>query len=127
MLKVRFVTALAAVLLISGVSATAVEARKFSPAVQAARDYALERIGETQFQCLDVLFERESHWNPKSYNKHSGAYGIPQALPGSKMAKAGKDWKTNPTTQVKWGLMYIKSRYGTACAALNHAYSTGWY
>jgi hypothetical protein len=92
-----------------------------------AREYALSKIGKVQFNCLDILFARESRWRDNAMNKHSGAYGIPQALPGSKMAKAGADWLTNPTTQVKWGLMYISGRYGSACNALQHSYNTGWY
>jgi hypothetical protein len=92
-----------------------------------AREYALSRIGATQFACLDILFDRESRWRDNAMNKRSGAYGIPQALPGDKMAHAGADWKTNPVTQVRWGLGYISGRYGSACAALQHSYSVGWY
>jgi hypothetical protein len=80
-----------------------------------------------QFPCLDKLWTRESHWNYKSYNSSSGAYGIPQAVPGDKMAKFGDDWKTNPATQIKWGLDYIKNRYGTPCKAWDHSEATGWY
>jgi len=83
--------------------------------------------GDDQFGCLVKLWDRESHWNYKAQNKYSGAYGIPQALPGSKMASAGKDWKTNPATQIKWGLGYIKGRYGSPCSAWSHSQSTGWY
>jgi len=80
-----------------------------------------------QFPCLDKLWTRESHWNYKSYNSSSGAYGIPQAVPGKKMAEFGDDWKTNPATQIKWGLDYIKNRYGTPCKAWDHSQATGWY
>ena len=80
-----------------------------------------------QMPCLDKLWTRESHWNYKSYNGSSGAYGIPQAVPGDKMAKFGADWKTNPATQIKWGLDYIKNRYGTPCKAWDHSEATGWY
>jgi hypothetical protein len=80
-----------------------------------------------QFPCLDKLFDKESGWNYKATNRSSGAYGIPQALPGSKMASAGSDWKTNPATQIKWGLGYIKGRYDTPCGAWSHSQSTGWY
>jgi hypothetical protein len=80
-----------------------------------------------QMPCLDKLWTRESHWNYKSYNSSSGAYGIPQAVPGSKMAKFGADWKTNPATQIKWGLDYIKNRYSTPCNAWDHSQATGWY
>jgi hypothetical protein len=80
-----------------------------------------------QFPCLDKLFARESGWNPRASNAGSGAYGIPQALPGSKMASEGSDWKTNPATQIKWGLGYIEGRYNTPCGAWSHSQSTGWY
>ncbi|MET4703931.1 transglycosylase SLT domain-containing protein [Frigoribacterium sp. UYMn621] len=82
--------------------------------------------GEDQFACLVSLFNRESHWNVYAANP-SGAYGIPQALPGSKMASAGADWATNPATQISWGLGYIAARYGTPCGAWGHSQSTGWY
>lgn len=82
---------------------------------------------DSEFQCLVSLWNRESHWNPYAYNASSGAYGIPQALPGSKMASAGADWQTNPATQISWGLGYIAGRYGTPCGAWNHSQSTGWY
>nr|WP_203912957.1 lytic transglycosylase domain-containing protein [Rhizocola hellebori] len=77
--------------------------------------------------CLEPLWTKESGWNHTSSNGGSGAYGIPQALPGSKMAAYGDDWKTNPATQVKWGLSYIKSRYGTPCNAWATFQSKGWY
>ncbi|MFG2005689.1 transglycosylase SLT domain-containing protein [Spirillospora sp. NPDC048911] len=80
-----------------------------------------------QFKCLVKLWNRESHWNHKARNRSSGAYGIAQALPGRKMRSAGKDWRTNPKTQIKWGLGYIKGRYGTPCRALSHSNSRGWY
>ena len=70
----------------------------------------------TQFSCLDNIWTRESGWRVNAANA-SGAYGIPQALPGSKMATAGADWQTNPATQIKWGLGYIQSKYGTPCNA----------
>jgi len=82
---------------------------------------------DKQFGCLVRLWDRESHWNYKSENSRTGAYGIPQAVPGSKMRSAGADWRTNPATQIKWGLGYIKGRYGTPCAAWDHSQSTGWY
>ena len=80
-----------------------------------------------QFPCLDNLWKKESGWNYRASNRSSGAYGIPQALPGNKMAKFGSDWQTNPATQIKWGLDYIEGRYGTPCAAWSHSQSTGWY
>jgi hypothetical protein len=80
----------------------------------------------SQFGCLVNLWNRESGWNVHAANP-SGAYGIPQAKPGSKMASAGPDWQNNATTQIKWGLSYIKSRYSTPCGAWSHSQSTGWY
>ncbi|MEE6281362.1 G5 domain-containing protein [Georgenia sunbinii] len=83
--------------------------------------------GGDQFQCLDQLWERESNWRTTAENPSSGAYGIPQSLPGSKMASAGSDWRTNPATQITWGLDYIAGRYGTPCGALSHSHARGWY
>lgn len=83
--------------------------------------------GADQFSCLDRLWMRESNWNHLAMNPSSGAYGIPQALPGGKMASHGADWRTNPATQIAWGLDYIAGRYGTPCGALNHSYARGWY
>jgi hypothetical protein len=83
--------------------------------------------GESQFQCLDRLWQKESGWSYTAYNASSGATGIPQSLPGSKMATAGADWQTNATTQVTWGLGYIASAYGTPCSAWSHSQSVNWY
>ncbi len=83
--------------------------------------------GEDQWVCLDRLFTRESNWNPYAENRSSGAYGIPQALPGSKMGTVASDWRTNPATQITWGLNYIAGRYGTPCGAWAHSQSVGWY
>jgi len=83
--------------------------------------------GNGEFGCLVSLWNRESHWRHTARNRSSGAYGIPQAMPGSKMAKFGADWQTNPNTQIKWGVNYIEKRYGTPCGALAHSNSTGWY
>ena len=80
-----------------------------------------------QWPCLDKLFKKESGWNHHASNSSSGAYGIPQALPGSKMGKFGSDWRTNPATQIKWGLDYIEGRYNTPCGAWSHSQNTGWY
>ncbi|HEX3749559.1 MAG TPA: lytic transglycosylase domain-containing protein [Streptosporangiaceae bacterium] len=81
----------------------------------------------SQFSCLEPLWEHESGWNPSAANPSTGAYGIPQASPGSKMASAGPDWKTNASTQIKWGLGYIKDTYGSPCAAWSHEQADGWY
>jgi hypothetical protein len=80
-----------------------------------------------QFSCLDSLWNVESGWNPTAENPNSGAYGIPQALPGSKMASAGPDWQTDAATQILWGLQYIQATYGSPCAAWSHEEATGWY
>ncbi|NLW13117.1 MAG: hypothetical protein GX037_01060 [Trueperella sp.] len=83
--------------------------------------------GMDQWSCLDSLWQRESNWNHTAMNSSSGAYGIPQSLPGSKMATAGADWQTNPATQIRWGLGYIQGRYGSPCAAWGHSQARGWY
>jgi len=81
----------------------------------------------SQFGCLDSLWTRESGWNVHADNPSSSAYGIPQALPGAKMASAGPNWESNPVTQIRWGLGYIQSRYGSPCNAWGHSESHGWY
>jgi hypothetical protein len=81
----------------------------------------------TQLYCLAELWNQESSWLWYADNPSSGAYGIPQSLPGSKMASAGSDWQTNPKTQIKWGLGYIQSVYGSPCDAWNHEVKYGWY
>jgi peptidoglycan DL-endopeptidase CwlO len=83
--------------------------------------------GKRQWPPLKWLWNRESGWNKYAHNPYSGAYGIPQALPGSKMASAGNHWRTNATTQIRWGLRYIKSRYGRPRVAWNHELAYGWY
>ena len=81
----------------------------------------------TEYDCLYSLWAKESGWRYNAYNAGSGAYGIPQSLPGSKMASAGADWETNPATQITWGLGYITGRYETPCGAWGHSQSAGWY
>lgn len=103
-----------------GYSATAVDAN--NPAELKA--IAAEMIGaygwgEADMQCLDLLWEKESNWNPSAENPESGAYGIPQSWPAEKLATAGDDWRTNPITQMTWGMDYIAAVYGTPCAAWN--------
>ena len=80
-----------------------------------------------QFSCLDPLWEHESGWSVTAYNPGTGAYGIPQAMPGGKMASAGPDWQTDAATQIRWGLGYIKDTYGSPCGAWAHEEATGWY
>ena len=80
-----------------------------------------------QFNAFSKIVEHESGWNISATNASSGAYGLVQALPASKMASAGSDWKTNPATQIKWGLDYMNSRYGSPAAAWNFWQANGWY
>ncbi|CAB4847677.1 unannotated protein [freshwater metagenome] len=80
-----------------------------------------------QFTCLNNLWIRESQWDPRAKNPTSGALGIPQALPAWKMRAAGSDWRTNPQTQMTWGLGYIKARYGTPCGAWSAFQQKNWY
>ena len=83
--------------------------------------------GDDQWGCLESLWMKESGWNHTAMNPSSGAYGIPQSLPGSKMASAGADWQTNPATQIAWGLGYISERYGSPCNAWAHSQAVNWY
>ena len=83
-------------------------------------------MGNDQYDCLVSLWNRESHWSVTAANP-DGAYGIPQALPGNKMASVGADWRTSAKTQILWGLGYISGRYGTPCGAWAHSQATGWY
>lgn len=82
---------------------------------------------ENEWACLYQLWARESGWRVDANNQGSGAYGIPQALPGSKMASVGDDWQTNYETQIKWGLGYVNGRYGSPCGAWAHSEDVGWY
>jgi hypothetical protein len=81
----------------------------------------------SQFSCLQPLWALESGWSVSASNPSSGAYGIPQALPGSKMASAGPDWQSDAATQIRWGLQYIQGTYGSPCAAWSHEEADGWY
>lgn len=83
--------------------------------------------GDGQFSCLAKLWQKESGWNYQAYNKSGGATGIPQSLPGNKMAAAGADWQTNASTQIAWGLAYINGSYGSPCAAWSHSQAVNWY
>ncbi len=102
------------------------------PAPGTSKQYALAQLlsmgfDSDQYSCLVTLWDRESNWRVNAVNSGSGAYGIPQALPGAKMASEGEDWLTNPRTQINWGLNYIKGRYGAPCGALAHSNKFGWY
>ncbi|MGW4023163.1 aggregation-promoting factor C-terminal-like domain-containing protein [Streptomyces sp. NPDC005009] len=93
-----------------------------------AQATAKKMIGNSaEFQCFSKIVQHESSWNPSATNASSGAYGLVQALPASKMASAGSDWKTNPATQIKWGLDYMKDRYGSACDAWSFWQANHWY
>lgn len=94
-----------------------------------AKDLCINTYGwtESDFQCLVKLWNKESGWNPNAHNKSSGAHGIPQSLPASKMASEGADYYTNGYTQIRWGLNYIKGRYGNPTAAWNHSCQKNWY
>jgi hypothetical protein len=111
---------------VSGLGTPAVQAPSGS-AQEIAKQLLTQYGWAGQFSCLDSLWERESGWNPAAENPSSGAYGIPQALPASKMASAGADWRTDAATQIRWGLSYIKSTYGSPCGAWAHEVSDGWY
>ena len=104
-------------------SANTVAGAKATAEQLASSDYGW---GSGEFTCLVSLWNKESGWNYQAYNS-SGATGIPQALPGSKMASAGSDWQTSARTQIIWGLGYISSVYGSPCSAWSHSQSVGWY
>ena len=105
--------------LVSSISASVEMARTPDGAKQVAEIILTEEYGfnEAQFACLDSLWTRESHWNYKAHNYRSGAHGIAQALPAEKMSVVGTDWRTNPVTQIRWGIRYITMRYDTPCKA----------
>lgn len=94
-----------------------------------ARTYVYLKYGwgQQQYVCLRKLWAKESNWRTMAHNRRSGAYGIPQAMPGRKMANEGRDWKTNAATQIRWGAKYVKSTYGTPCHALYTRSMRGWY
>ena len=119
----------------SAMALVSVAARQVDLAREAegAKEIAKEIIAakytwsEKQFPCLDQLWTKESNWNYKARNRVSGAHGIPQALPATKMEVVGTDWRTNPVTQITWGLKYIKERYNTPCAAWSKFKRSNWY
>ncbi|MEE1756307.1 transglycosylase SLT domain-containing protein [Streptomyces sp. SP18CS02] len=88
---------------------------------------ARQMIPGDQFQCFSNIVDHESTWNYRAQNPSSGAYGLVQALPGSKMSSAGADWQTNPATQIKWGLNYMNDRYGSPCGAWDFWQANHWY
>jgi len=104
-------------------------ARQPAGAKAFAKELALNTYqwSDAQFDCLNKIWTKESHWNYKARNKISGAHGIPQALPATKMESIGTDWRTNPVTQITWGLSYIEKRYETPCRALVKFKRSNWY
>ena len=115
--------------LVSSISASVEMARTPEGAKQVAEIILSEEYGfnEAQFACLDSLWTRESHWNYKAHNYRSGAHGIAQALPAEKMSVVGTDWRTNPVTQIRWGIRYITMRYDTPCKAWSFFKSRNYY
>jgi hypothetical protein len=115
--------------LVSVVSRQVELARTPQGAKKVAKAILLDEYGfaEKQYTCLSQLWTKESNWNYKSRNKKSGAHGIPQALPASKMSVISTDWRTNPVTQIRWGLRYISIRYETPCKALAKHKRSNWY
>nr|WP_231405989.1 transglycosylase SLT domain-containing protein [Streptomyces clavuligerus] len=108
-------------------SGTASFAQQSSYTVAQVQSIARQIIPSGQFQCFSNIVQRESTWNYKAQNPSSGAYGLVQALPGTKMASAGADWRTNPATQIKWGLNYMNERYGSPCGAWSFWQANRWY
>jgi len=115
--------------LVSSVSRQVELARTPLGAKKVAKSILLNEYGfsEKEYKCLNRLWTKESHWNYKARNKISGAHGIPQALPASKMNVVSTDWRTNPVTQIRWGLRYISIRYETPCKALAKHKRSNYY
>ncbi|MCX4739476.1 aggregation-promoting factor C-terminal-like domain-containing protein [Streptomyces antibioticus] len=124
----KAVTAVALVAASAGIAMTAAPAHAATSSASSAQAIAHKMIPDAaQYKAFSNIVSHESGWNVKATNSSSGAYGLVQALPASKMASAGSDWKTNPATQIKWGLDYMNSRYGSPVAAWNFWQSHGWY
>ncbi|WP_405601597.1 lytic transglycosylase domain-containing protein [Streptomyces sp. NBC_01410] len=100
---------------------------KSSYSVAEVQAIARQMVPGDQFQCFSNIVDHESTWNYQAQNPSSGAYGLVQALPGSKMSSAGADWQTNPATQIKWGLNYMNERYGSPCGAWSFWQANNWY
>jgi hypothetical protein len=115
--------------LVSSVSRQVELARTPLGAKKVAKSILLNEYGfsEKEYKCLNRLWTKESNWNYKARNKNSGAHGIPQALPASKMNVVSTDWRTNPVTQIRWGLRYISIRYETPCKALAKHKRSNYY
>jgi len=115
--------------LVSAISASVEMARTAIGAKKVAQAILTEEYGfdDSQFTCLNSLWTKESHWNYKAHNYRSGAHGIAQALPAEKMSVVGTDWRTNPVTQIRWGIRYITMRYDTPCKAWSKWKSHRYY
>ncbi len=115
--------------LVSSASASVELARTPKGAREVTKELMDEKYGwgEKQYACLDELWIKESNWNYRASNKRTGAHGIPQALPATKMDSAGTDWRTNPVTQISWGLRYIEVRYESPCKAWAKFKRSNWY
>jgi hypothetical protein len=115
--------------LVSAVSRQVELARTPLGAKKVAKSILMDEYGfaEKEYKCLNQLWTKESNWNYKARNKKSGAHGIPQALPASKMNVVSTDWRTNPVTQIRWGLRYISIRYETPCKALSKHKRSNYY
>ncbi|MFI0784556.1 transglycosylase SLT domain-containing protein [Streptomyces lydicus] len=100
---------------------------KSSYSIAETQAIARQMMAGDQFQCFSNIVDHESGWNYRATNASSGAYGLVQALPGSKMSSAGSDWQTNPATQIKWGLNYMNDRYGSPCGAWSFWQANSWY
>ncbi|MEV7982979.1 transglycosylase SLT domain-containing protein [Streptomyces sp. NPDC086519] len=112
----------------AGLALTAAPAQAAVTSASSAQAIAHKMIPDAaQYNAFSKIVSHESGWNPSATNSSSGAYGLVQALPGSKMASAGSDWKSNPATQIKWGLDYMNSRYGSPAAAWSFWQANGWY
>lgn len=112
-----------------GIAVSTLSAGALAQAEETALRTVLDESWETgEFHhCLEPLWEKESNWNHTAENSSTGAYGIPQSLPGDEMASHGDDWRTNPATQISWGLSYIKDRHGNPCEAWSHSQANNWY
>ncbi|MEU0965133.1 transglycosylase SLT domain-containing protein [Streptomyces sp. NPDC005917] len=124
----KAITAVAVAAATAGMALSAAPAQAATTSASSAQAIAHKMIPDAaQYNAFSKIVEHESGWNPSATNGSSGAYGLVQALPGSKMASAGSDWKSNPATQIKWGLDYMNSRYGSPTAAWSFWQANGWY
>ncbi|GAA2454473.1 transglycosylase SLT domain-containing protein [Streptomyces glaucus] len=118
----------AAVAAACGTLIVAAPAQAAATSASSAQATARQMVGDSaQYRCFAQIVQHESSWNVTATNVSSGAYGLVQALPASKMAAAGSDWRTNPATQIAWGLDYMKDRYGSPCGAWGFWQANGWY